>query len=58
MPLSRAQTLRLEAVHEDCRDDLVLVGLSLSVQISKLQGAANAEVGQTFGAVTFLDHLI
>lgn len=55
MPLSRAQRLRLEAAHEDCRDDLVLVGLSLSVQISKLQGAANAEVGQTFGAMTFLD---
>lgn len=54
MPLSRAQRLRLEAAHEDCRDDLVLVGLSLSVQISKLQGAADAEVGQSFGAVTFL----
>lgn len=44
------QRLRLLAAHEECRDDLDLVGLSLSVQISRLRGPADAQVGQTWGA--------
>lgn len=47
--LSRTQRLRLVAAHEDCRDDLDLVELSLSVQISRLEGPAAAEVGQPRG---------
>lgn len=54
MLLSRTQRLKLVAAHEDCRDELDLVGLSLSVQISRLQGPAAAEVGLTCGLVSFL----
>lgn len=53
--LSRTQGLRLEAAHEECRDDLVLLELSLSLQISKLHGPAAAKVSQTLVIEHYLD---
>lgn len=44
MSLSRIQRLRLAAVQEDCRDQLDILGHTLTLRISKERGPAAAQV--------------